>query len=58
MIEEAKLDTENRKLDLEKYKIDTDANTKIAVAQINAYRGSENMDQDGNGIPDPIEIGK
>lgn len=58
MIEEAKLDTENRKLDLEKYKIDTDANTKIAVAQINAYRGSENMDQDGNGIPDVIEIGK
>ena len=58
MIEEAKLDTENRKLDLEKYKIDTDANTKIAVAQINAYRGSENMDQDGNRIPDVIEIGK
>ncbi|YP_010510389.1 portal protein [uncultured phage cr23_1] len=58
MIEEAKLDTENRKLDLEKYKIDTDANTKIAVAQLNAYRGAENMDQDMNGIPDPIEIGK
>lgn len=45
-------------LDLEKYKIDTDASTKITVAQINAYRGSENMDQDMNGIPDPIEIGK
>lgn len=45
-------------LDLQKYKIDQDNATKITVAQLNAYRGSEEMDQDGNGIPDPIEIGK
>ena len=44
-------------LDLEKYKIDQDNATKITVAQLNAYRGSESMDQDGNNIPDPIEIG-
>lgn len=44
------------KLDMEKYKIDTDATTRITVAQLNAYRGSENMDQNDNGIPDPIEI--
>ena len=26
--------------------------------RINAYRGTEELDQDQNGIPDPIEIGK
>lgn len=45
-------------MDLQRYQIDQDNQTKIAVAQINAYRGTENMDQDQNGIPDPIEIGK
>ena len=45
-------------MDLQRYQIDQDNQTKIAVAQINAYRGTENMDQDNNGIPDPIEIGK
>ena len=43
-------------MDLEKYKIDQDNATKITVAQLNAYRGAENMDQDGQGIPDPVEI--
>lgn len=43
-------------MDLEKYKIDTDSATRITVAELNAYRGSENMDQNNNGIPDPIEI--
>lgn len=57
-VKEEELMLKEAELDLEKYKIDTDASTKIAVAQINAYRGSENMDQDMNGIPDPIEIGK
>lgn len=45
-------------MDLQRYQIDQDNQTKIAVAQINAYRGTEEMDQDNNGIPDPIEIGK
>lgn len=45
-------------MDLQRYQIDQDNQTKIAVAQINAYRGSEELDQDQNGIPDPIEIGK
>ena len=57
-VKEEELMLKEAELDLEKYKIDTDASTKITVAQINAYRGSENMDQDMNGIPDPIEIGK
>lgn len=57
-VKEEELMLKEAELDIEKYKIDTDASTKITVAQINAYRGSENMDQDMNGIPDPIEIGK
>jgi len=53
---EEELMLKEAELDLQKYKIDQDNATKITVAQLNAYRGSENMDQNGNGIPDPIEI--
>ena len=45
-------------MDLQRYQIDQDNQTKIAVAQINAYRGAEDMDQDKNGIPDVAELGK
>lgn len=45
-------------MDLQRYQIDQDNQTKIAVAQINAYRGTGELDQDQNGIPDPVEIGK
>lgn len=45
-------------MDLQRYQIDQDNQTKIAVAQINAYRGTENMDQNDNGIPDVAELGK
>ena len=55
---EQELMLKEAELDLQKYKIDQDNATKITVAQLNAYRGSENLDQDNNGIPDPIEIGK
>lgn len=58
MLKEAELDLEKYKVDQDKYKTDQDNATKITVAQINAYRGAENMDQDMNSIPDPIEIGK
>ena len=44
-------------MDLQRYQIDQDNATKIAVAQISAYRGTEDKDQDMNGIPDPIELG-
>lgn len=49
---------EEAKMDLERYKIDADNQTKIAVAEISAYRGTENKDVDMNGVSDPIEIGK
>lgn len=57
-IKEEELMLKEAEMDLEKYKIDTDSQTKIAVAQINAYRNAENMDQDGNGQIDVMEIGK
>lgn len=57
-IKEEELMIKEAEMDLKKYEIDQNNATKITVAQLNAYRGSENMDQDGNGIPDPLEIGK
>ena len=55
---EQELMLEEAKMDLERYKIDADNQTKIAVAEISAYRGTEDKDVDMNGISDPIEIGK
>lgn len=45
-------------MDLDRYKIDQDNATKITVAEISAYRGTEDKDADQNGIPDPMEIAK
>lgn len=45
-------------MDLDRYKIDQDNQTKIAVAQISAYRGTEDKDADNNGLPDVYELGK
>ena len=55
---EQELMLEEAKMDLERYKIDADNQTKIAVAEISAYRGSEDKDANMNGIPDPMEIAK
>lgn len=43
-------------MDLQRYQIDQDNATKIAVAEISAYRGTEDKDANMNGIPDPMEI--
>lgn len=45
-------------MDLDRYKIDQDNATKITVAEISAYRGTEDKDANDNGIPDPMEIAK
>lgn len=45
-------------MDLQRYKIDADNQTKIAVAEISTYRGTEDKDINMNGIPDPMEIAK
>jgi len=51
-------DIEMAKLELERYKIDTEASTKIQVAQMAVYNKRENVDLDNNGIPDPLELAK
>lgn len=57
-IEQQKMALEEEKLNIAKYKIDQDNATRIAVAQMTAYRGAEDMDQDDDGIVDVMEIGK
>ena len=57
-IKEEELMIKEAEMDLKKYEIDQNNATKITVAQLNAYRGTENMDQDQNGVPDVLEIGK
>ena len=57
-VKEEELMIKEAEMDLKKYEIDQNNATKIAVAQLNAYRGTEDMDQDQNGVPDVIEIGK
>lgn len=57
-IKEEELMLKEAEMDLKKYEIDSNNATKITVAQLNAYRSAENMDQDGSGVPDVIEIGK
>ena len=55
---EQELMLEEAKMDLERYKIDQDNQTKIVVAEISAYRGTEEKDINNNGIPDPEEYAK
>jgi hypothetical protein len=43
---------------LKQYEIDSNNETKLQVAQINVYSRQEDLDQDNDGIPDPIELGK
>ena len=56
-VKEEELMIKEAEMDLKKYEIDQNNATKITVAQLNAYRGTEDMDQNNNNIPDPIEIG-
>ena len=44
--------------DLQQYIADSNNETKIQVAEINVYSRQENLDQDADGIPDPIELAK
>lgn len=55
---EQELMLEEAKMDLERYKIDADNQTKIAVAEISTYRGTEEKDIDQNQISDPEEMYK
>ena len=53
---EQELMLEEAKMELERYKIDADNQTKIAVAEISTYRGTEEKDINQNNIPDPQEM--
>lgn len=55
---EQELMLEEAKMDLERYKIDADNQTKIAVAEISTYRGTEDKDINQNQVPDPLEMAK
>lgn len=55
-VKEEELMIKEAEMDLKKYEIDSNNATKITVAQLNAYRGAEDMDQNNNGIPNPMEI--
>lgn len=55
---EQELMLEEAKMDLERYKIDADNQTKIAVAEISTYRGTEEKDINQNQTPDPQEMYK
>lgn len=55
---EQELMLQEAQMDLTRYQIDQDNATKIAVAEISAYRGTEDKDTNMNGIPDPMEIAK
>ena len=55
---EQELMLEEAKMDLERYRIDADNQTKIAVAEISTYRGTEEKDINANGVPDPEEMYK
>lgn len=55
---EQELMLKEAEMDLQRYKIDADNQTKIAVAEISTYRGSEEKDINNNGIIDPVEIAK
>ena len=57
-LKEEELMIKEAEMDLKKYEIDQNNATKITVAQLSAYRGAETMDQDGDGTPDPIQIGQ
>lgn len=55
---EQELMLEEAKMDLERYKIDADNQTKIAVAEISTYRGTEEKDINANNVADPLEMAK
>ena len=55
---EQELMLKEAEMDLQRYKIDADNQTKIAVAEISTYRGSEEKDVNNNGVIDPVEIAK
>lgn len=57
-VKQQEIAMKDAEMSLKKYEIDQNNMTKIATAQIGAYKGLDDQDQDDNGIPDVIELGK
>ncbi len=51
-----KKEERKQRLELDKYRIDVEANTRLAVANITVMSRQEDLDIDNNGILDPSEI--
>lgn len=50
------LTLEQSKLDMKQYEIDRKFEQAIQTEEIRAYQGQQELDQNNNGIPDPMEI--
>jgi len=57
-IEQSKLADKQADRDLDKYKVDQDNATKLAIAEINAFEKGLDRDVNDNGIRDDIDIAK
>lgn len=53
---EDQMANEQANRDMQQYIADSGNETKIQVAEINVYSRQQNLDQDADGIPDPIEL--
>src|SRR5574344_2132331 len=57
-VKEEELAIREAELDLQRYKIDQDNQTKVVVAELNAMRGTGDTDLNSNSIPDVAEMAK
>lgn len=57
-LEDRRIRLDAAKLELERYKIDTDRQTKLEVAQLQAQSFDPEKDYDKDGIPDYVELKK
>lgn len=53
---EAQMAQKQAEMDLKRYEVDANNQTKITVAEIGVFSRQENLDTDGDGVPDPIAI--
>ena len=53
---QAQMQQKEAEMDLKRYEIDSNNQTKIQVAEINVFSRQEELDTNGDGIPDPIAL--
>lgn len=57
-LEQDKLDLERERMNVDRYISDSSNETKIQVSEIQVYSRQQDLDQNNNGVPDPVELGK